>query len=209
MPSSFCTPFVTSLPENNSFQYCHFWCLIWTPNFRLFIPMRQLRSSVSYLWSAIINYCKLFIPRSIFHIVPSWYIPFEQVQFGRSEGVRTRVVGRLIRTDTQRNHTSTNSPEWDAYEMYVATFYHRPQLASIQDPSFSGTMRVIVTAQKGLLPHYEATLSNLIAILTEISKNPSNPKFNHYTFESISALIRYVNCCYVALIVTWSLPNLL
>jgi exportin-2 (importin alpha re-exporter) len=52
-------------------------------------------------------------------------------------------------------------------------------------------MRVVVTAQKGLLPHYEAILSNLIAILTEISKNPSNPKFNHYTFESISALIRY------------------
>ncbi|KNZ48952.1 uncharacterized protein VP01_52g1 [Puccinia sorghi] len=40
--------------------------------------------------------------------------------------------------------------------------------------------------------HTEATLSNLIAILTEISKNPSNPKFNHYTFESISALIRFM-----------------
>jgi hypothetical protein len=58
------------------------------------------------------------------------------------------------------------------------------------DFPFAGVMRVIVTAQKALLPHYEVILSNLIMILTEISKNPSNPKFNHYTFESISALIR-------------------
>ncbi|MBW0489032.1 hypothetical protein O181_028747 [Austropuccinia psidii MF-1] len=52
-------------------------------------------------------------------------------------------------------------------------------------------MRVVVTAQKGLLPHHAVILSNLITILTEISKNPSNPKFNHYTFESISALLRF------------------
>jgi len=67
-----------------------------------------------------------------------------------------------------------------------------PQQIAQNEMLMKCTMRVIVTAQKGLLPHYEATLSNLIAILTEISKNPSNPKFNHYTFESISALIRFV-----------------
>ncbi|PLW07427.1 hypothetical protein PCASD_22407 [Puccinia coronata f. sp. avenae] len=66
-----------------------------------------------------------------------------------------------------------------------------PQQIAQNEMLMKCTMRVVVTAQKGLLPHYEAILSNLIAILTEISKNPSNPKFNHYTFESISALIRF------------------
>lgn len=51
-------------------------------------------------------------------------------------------------------------------------------------------MRVIVTARQALAPNYVAVLGHLTKILGEISKNPSNPKFNHFTFESISALIR-------------------
>jgi exportin-2 (importin alpha re-exporter) len=33
-------------------------------------------------------------------------------------------------------------------------------------------------------------LNHLTKIVVEISSNPSNPKFNHFTFESISALVR-------------------
>lgn len=66
-----------------------------------------------------------------------------------------------------------------------------PQQIAQNDMLMKCVMRVIVTAQKALSPHYEVILSNFIAILTEISKNPSNPKFNHYTFESIAALIRF------------------
>jgi exportin-2 (importin alpha re-exporter) len=53
-----------------------------------------------------------------------------------------------------------------------------------------GAMRVIITARQGLTPVYQEILSKLVAILGEISKNPSNPKFNQYCFESLSALIR-------------------
>lgn len=51
-------------------------------------------------------------------------------------------------------------------------------------------MRVIITARQALTPIYVTVLSHLTRILGEISKNPSNPKFNHFTFESISALVR-------------------
>lgn len=54
-------------------------------------------------------------------------------------------------------------------------------------------MRVIVTARGALAPSYATVMQHLVAILGEISKNPSNPKFNHFTFESISALIRCVS----------------
>jgi exportin-2 (importin alpha re-exporter) len=51
-------------------------------------------------------------------------------------------------------------------------------------------MRVIITAKQALVPSYQAILQRLVAIIAETSKNPSNPKFNQYNFESISALIR-------------------
>jgi exportin-2 (importin alpha re-exporter) len=51
---------------------------------------------------------------------------------------------------------------------------------------------MIITARQTLTPVYEAVLTRLVNILGEISKNPSNPKFNQYCFESVSALIRLV-----------------
>ncbi|KAJ3756512.1 CAS/CSE protein [Lentinula raphanica] len=53
-------------------------------------------------------------------------------------------------------------------------------------------MRVILTARQSLTPHHEQILKRLVAILGVISKNPSNPKFDQYIFESLSALIRFV-----------------
>lgn len=53
-------------------------------------------------------------------------------------------------------------------------------------------MRVIITARQSLTPSHQGILTKLVNILGEISKNPSNPKFNQYCFESVSALIRYV-----------------
>lgn len=56
----------------------------------------------------------------------------------------------------------------------------------------AGAMRVIITARQELAPSYEAILNRLVNILGQISKNPSNPRFSQYCFESVSALIRFV-----------------
>ena len=53
-------------------------------------------------------------------------------------------------------------------------------------------MRVIVTARQTVIPMHENILGRLVGILGVISKNPMNPNFDHYIFESISALIRFV-----------------
>ena len=53
-----------------------------------------------------------------------------------------------------------------------------------------GVMRVIVTARGSLVPIFERTLSRLVGILGVISKNPSNPHFDQYIFESLSGLMR-------------------
>jgi exportin-2 (importin alpha re-exporter) len=54
----------------------------------------------------------------------------------------------------------------------------------------AAAMRIIVTARQTLTPSYDRTLGRLVNILGVISKNPSNPNFDQYIFESISALMR-------------------
>ena len=51
-------------------------------------------------------------------------------------------------------------------------------------------MRVIIVGRSAFANGYERTLARLIAILDVIMKNPSNPNFDQYLFESISALMR-------------------
>lgn len=54
-------------------------------------------------------------------------------------------------------------------------------------------MRVIITARQTLATTgYEQILQRLVGILGVISKNPSNPNFDQYIFESLSALMRFV-----------------
>ena len=53
-------------------------------------------------------------------------------------------------------------------------------------------MRVIIVGRSAFANGYERTLARLIAILDVIMKNPSNPNFDQYIFESVSALIRCV-----------------
>ncbi|KAM0752941.1 putative importin-alpha export receptor [Meredithblackwellia eburnea MCA 4105] len=67
-----------------------------------------------------------------------------------------------------------------------------PQLIAANDHLMKSVMRVVVTARGSLANNYTGVLASLVRIVGEISKNPSNPKFNHYTFESISALVRFI-----------------
>jgi len=52
-------------------------------------------------------------------------------------------------------------------------------------------MRVLIFIREGVLPIYEQVLTHLINITKVIRHNPSNPRFYHYLFESIGAVIRY------------------
>ncbi|KAG8818027.1 importin-alpha export receptor [Serendipita sp. 399] len=53
-------------------------------------------------------------------------------------------------------------------------------------------MRIIITTRDRLAAEHGAILNRIVAILGAVSRNPSNPNFNQYTFESVSALIRFV-----------------
>ncbi|KAF8329082.1 Cse1-domain-containing protein [Cantharellus anzutake] len=67
-----------------------------------------------------------------------------------------------------------------------------PEKIAENDYLMKCVMRVVVTGRQALFPIFQEILSPLVAILTEISRNPSNPNFNQYCFESIAALLRFV-----------------
>ncbi|KAF8148458.1 importin alpha re-exporter [Crassisporium funariophilum] len=67
-----------------------------------------------------------------------------------------------------------------------------PEKVAENDHLMKCVMRVIVTARQTLTPGFERTLARLVAILGVISKNPSNPLFDQYIFESISGLMRFI-----------------
>ena len=53
-------------------------------------------------------------------------------------------------------------------------------------------MRILVILRQDSAPLVEIILSKLTNIISVISKSPSNPKFNHYAFESLAILVRLV-----------------
>lgn len=65
-----------------------------------------------------------------------------------------------------------------------------PEKISENDYLMKCVMRLIITSREGLAPAREPVLAHLVQILEQIAKNPSNPKFSQFCFESIAALIR-------------------
>ncbi|CEP14952.1 hypothetical protein [Parasitella parasitica] len=67
-----------------------------------------------------------------------------------------------------------------------------PEKLSENDYLMRTVMRVIIISRQDMAPYVNVIMGKLTQILSVVSKNPSNPKFNHYVFESIGALIRFI-----------------
>ena len=61
-------------------------------------------------------------------------------------------------------------------------------------------MRVCSVAQGDMLPYVDTLLGMLTSILAEVSKNPRQPMFNHYLFETLAVVVRSVCSVDVSLI---------
>ncbi|KAF9962476.1 importin-alpha export receptor [Mortierella alpina] len=67
-----------------------------------------------------------------------------------------------------------------------------PEKLAENDYLMKCVMRVILTVREKMMPLVSLCLGRLTNIVQAVSSNPSNPKFNHYVFESIGALIRFI-----------------
>jgi exportin-2 (importin alpha re-exporter) len=71
---------------------------------------------------------------------------------------------------------------------FIGTVAHETTLLCGQ-----GIMRIIFTTRQSLATtNFDQTLQRLVRILGATSKNPSNPNFDQYLFESLSGLLRQV-----------------
>ncbi|KAK9704355.1 importin-alpha export receptor [Basidiobolus ranarum] len=66
-----------------------------------------------------------------------------------------------------------------------------PEKLAENDHLMKAVMRVILISREEIIPYVSVVLNKLTNIVSIISRNPSNPRFNHYAFESIGALIRF------------------
>jgi exportin-2 (importin alpha re-exporter) len=53
-------------------------------------------------------------------------------------------------------------------------------------------MRILMVANEDVVPATQIVLSKLTDSLTRVAKNPRNPRYNHWLFESIAVLIKSV-----------------
>jgi exportin-2 (importin alpha re-exporter) len=70
-------------------------------------------------------------------------------------------------------------------------------VALLRSPSDAGNeyimkaiMRVIATTGEDIAPFASECMTKLVAILGAVCKNPTNPSFNHFLFETLAAIIR-------------------
>lgn len=67
-----------------------------------------------------------------------------------------------------------------------------PEKISENDYLVKTLMRVIYISKGATLPYATSVIGRLTKVLELISRNPSNPKFNHYVFECIGLLVRFI-----------------
>ncbi|KAI8903551.1 Cse1-domain-containing protein [Gorgonomyces haynaldii] len=77
-----------------------------------------------------------------------------------------------------------------------------PQKMAENEYLMRSVLRIILRS-KHELTVVEPVIQSLTFIITEISKNPSNPKFNHYTFEALASLVKAVCVANPALVVNF------
>ncbi|KAJ3030911.1 importin-alpha export receptor, partial [Rhizophlyctis rosea] len=67
-----------------------------------------------------------------------------------------------------------------------------PEKIAENDYLMKTVMRLIAITREDTLPYVSDILAALTRIIEQISRNPSNPKFNHFAFESLGGLVRFI-----------------
>lgn len=85
-----------------------------------------------------------------------------------------------------------------------------PEKLSENEFLIKSIMRILITAEESItLDFKKVIIEQLIKILVKISKNPANPKFSHYIFESLGLLVKFSNGQDIKVLIQLILPNLL
>ncbi|KNC97042.1 importin-alpha export receptor [Spizellomyces punctatus DAOM BR117] len=67
-----------------------------------------------------------------------------------------------------------------------------PEKLAENDYLMKTAMRIVIVAKHELEPVAVEVVGRITRVIEVISRNPSNPKFNHYVFEALAAIIRFI-----------------
>lgn len=73
----------------------------------------------------------------------------------------------------------------------ITQFQNTPEKLAENEFLMKTVMRVLLIAEDSAQEYATSLLEQLLNIINIIAKNPSNPRFNHFTFESIAVIIKY------------------
>lgn len=122
------------------------------------------------------------------------------------------------------NFTDNHQPIFDKYDLepflndlltkiftlITPSIGIQPEKLSENEFLIKLVMRILDISKDLLNYDFKVIIINqIIAILKVISKNPANPKFNHYTFESLGLIIKYSKDQQILGLINLILPNLL
>ncbi|EGV60425.1 importin-alpha export receptor [Yamadazyma tenuis] len=96
------------------------------------------------------------------------------------------------------------------FKLITSSYDKPPEKLSENEFLVKSIMRVLNTSED-LVPFdfKKVIITQLLDILAKISKNPANPKFSHYIFESLGLLVKFSSDDKVNELIVLILPNLL
>jgi len=104
-------------------------------------------------------------------------------------------IERILLVKDKIDNNSVNRYGKNEIKLMLPTFLNNifktleTEQSKENDFLMKALMRVVATSQEEVIPYSAQIVNALVAILGKICKNPTNPSFNHYLFESISATI--------------------
>ncbi|KAH3687870.1 hypothetical protein WICPIJ_001163 [Wickerhamomyces pijperi] len=73
----------------------------------------------------------------------------------------------------------------------ITQFQSTPEKLAENEFLMKTVMRVLLIAEDTVEEYATSLAEQLLNIISIVAKNPSNPRFNHFTFESIAVIIKY------------------
>ncbi|KAJ1044305.1 hypothetical protein NDA10_003807 [Ustilago hordei] len=128
------------------------------------------------------------LPLLVQHLESSQYVTCSYASITIESILALKREGKMLFTSTDI------TPFSEPILMALLTNIERgntPEKIAENDYLVKCIFRILATVREAIAPAHTTLLSHLAGILGEISKNPSNPRFSQYLFESIAALIRY------------------
>ena len=129
------------------------------------------------------------LPLLVHHLSSTNYVTCTYAAISIERILFIRVNGHRLLNSTDIEPFTRNMLE----ALFAAVEQHEtPEKVAENDHVMKCVMRVLLVAKKSVEPYAGQLLEHLVSIIQVTSRNPSNPRFTQFLFESVSTLLRFM-----------------